>query len=66
MKRKVVFLRDLWENIKGTNICIRGVSEGEERHKWVENITEDIAEKFPNMVKQKKKKNKNRYKSKKH
>ena len=24
MKRKVVFLRDLWENIKGTNIYIGG------------------------------------------
>ena len=53
MKKKV-FLRDLWENIKDTNICIMGVSEGEERHKWVENIIEVIAEKFPNMGKQNK------------
>lgn len=39
-------LRDLWENIKGTNICIGGFRREKERHKWVENITEDIAEKF--------------------
>ena len=27
-------LRDFWDNIKQTNICILGVLEGEEREKW--------------------------------
>ena len=31
-------LRDLWDNIKCTNICITGVPEGEEREKEEDNI----------------------------
>ena len=31
MKRKEGSIRDLWDNIKYTNICIIGVQEGEER-----------------------------------
>ena len=31
MKRNEVSLRDLWDNIKGTNICIIGVPEEKER-----------------------------------
>ena len=31
MKRNEYSLRDLWNNIKHTNICIIGVPEGEER-----------------------------------
>ena len=31
MKRNEDSLRDLWDNIKCTNICIRGVPEGEEK-----------------------------------
>ena len=31
MKRNEDSLRDLWDNIKCTNICIIGVPEGEER-----------------------------------
>ena len=31
MKRNKDSLRDLWDNIKRSNICILGVPEGEER-----------------------------------
>ena len=41
--------RDLWDNIKYTNICTIGVPEGEEREKGPEKIAEIIAENFPNM-----------------
>ena len=41
--------RDLWDNIKSTNIHIIGVPEGEERDKGVENLFEEIIpENFPN------------------
>ena len=33
VKRNEDNLKDLWDNIKRTNICILGVSEGEEREK---------------------------------
>ena len=53
MKRNEGSLRDLWHNIKCTNICIIGVPEGEEREKGPEKIFEDvIAENFPNMGKE--------------
>ena len=42
MKRKEDSLRDLWDNIKRTNICIIGVPEGEEREKGPEKIYEEI------------------------
>ena len=43
-------LRDLCNNIKGTNICIIRVPEGEERAKASENLLEKIiAENFPNL-----------------
>ena len=46
-------LRDLWDNIKRTNIHIIGVPEGEEREKGPEKIFENIiAEKFHNMGKE--------------
>ena len=35
-------LRDLWDNIKSTNICILGVPEGEEREKGFRKIFEEI------------------------
>ena len=39
MKRNEVTLRDLWDSIKSTNICIIGVPEGEERgRRTLENI----------------------------
>ena len=50
---KVNSLRDLWENIKCTNICIIEVSEGGEREKGPEKIFEEIiAEEFLNMGKE--------------
>ena len=41
MKRKDS-LRDLWDNIRHTNICIIGVLEGEERKKGPEKIFKEI------------------------
>ena len=52
MKRNEDSVRDLWDNIKGTNICIIRVQEGEEREKGPEKIFEEIiAENFSNMEK---------------
>ena len=46
-------LRDHWNNIKCTNICIIVVPEGEEREEGPEKIFEEIiAENFPNMGKE--------------
>ena len=53
MKRNEDCLRDLWDNIKHTNIRILGVPEGEEREKGPEKIFEEITvENFPNMGKE--------------
>ena len=53
MKRVQDSLRDLWDNIKGTNIRIIGVSEEEEKKKGIEKIFEEIiVENFPNMGKE--------------
>ena len=46
-------LRELWENMKCTNIRIIGVLEGEEREKETEKIfQETIAENFSNVGKE--------------
>ena len=46
-------LRDLWDNIKHTNIRIIGVPEEEEKKKWTEKIFEEIiVENFPTMGKE--------------
>ena len=53
MKRNKDSLTDLWDNIKGNNIHIIGVPEGEEREKGAEKIFEEIiVENFPNMGKE--------------
>ena len=53
MKRNEDSLRDLWDNIKRTNICIIGVPEGEESEKEPKKIFEEIIVKnFPNMAKE--------------
>ena len=53
MNRNKDTLRDLWNNIKHTNIHIIGVPEGEEREKGPEKIFEEIiAKNLPNMGKE--------------
>ena len=53
MKRIEDSLRDLWDNIKRTNIRIIGVPEKEEKEKGTEKILgEIIVENFPNMGKE--------------
>ena len=53
MKRNEDSLRDLWDNIKRTNVRIIEVPEGEEREKGPEKIFEEIiAEEFLNMGKE--------------
>ena len=53
MKRNEDSLRNLWDNIKCSNIHIIGVPEGEEREKGPEKIFEEIiVENFPNMGKE--------------
>ena len=53
MKRIEDSLRDLWDNIKCTNIRITGVPEEEEKTKGTEKIFEEIiVESFPNMGKE--------------
>ena len=52
MKRTENSLRELWDNIKCTNIQITGVPEEEERKKGYEKIFEEtMVENFPNMEK---------------
>ena len=46
-------LRELWDDVKCTNIHIIGVPEGEEREEGTEKIFQEIiAENFPNMGKE--------------
>ena len=53
MKRIEDSPRDLWDNIKLTNIQIIGVPEKEEKKKGTEKIFEEIiVENFPNMGKE--------------
>ena len=53
MTRTEDSLRDIWENIKHTNIQIIGVPEEEEKKKGHEKIFEEIiVENFPNMEKE--------------
>ena len=53
MKRTGDSLRDLWDNIKHTNIQTIGVPEEEEEKKWYEKIFEEIiVENFPKMEKE--------------
>ena len=46
-------LRNLWDNLKHSNIQIIGVSEGEEEQQEIENLFEKIMkENFPNLAKE--------------
>ena len=52
MKRIEDSLRDIWDNIKHTNIRIIGVPEEEEKKKGYKKMFEEIiVENFPNMEK---------------
>ena len=49
MKQQESKRRDLWDNIKWANLHIRGIPEGVEKDKGMENIFEEIiAGNFPN------------------
>ena len=53
MKTNEESLRELWDNVKHTNIRIIGVPEGEEREKGTEKIFQEIiAQNFPHMGKE--------------
>ena len=53
MKSAEDSLRNLWDNIKCTNIRVIGVPEEEEKKKQYEKIFEEIiVENFPNMEKE--------------
>ena len=53
MKRNEDSLRDLWDNVKCTNIHIIRIPEAEEREKEPEEVYEEIiAENFSNMGKE--------------
>ena len=46
-------LRNLWDNLKHSNIQIIGVPEGEEQQQEIENLFKQIMkENFPNLVKE--------------
>ena len=47
-------LRNLWYNMKHSNIPIMGIPEGEESEQGIKNLLEEIMTKnFPNLVKKK-------------
>ena len=53
MRRAKDSLRDLWDNIKRTNIRIIGIPEEEKKKKGFENSFEEIiVGNFPNMEKE--------------
>ena len=50
MKKHKSNIRDLWDNMKQVNLHIRGIPEGEEKDKGMENIFEEIITgNFPNL-----------------
>ena len=52
MKRTEDSLRELWDNIKCTNIQIIGIPKEEEKKDYKKIFEEIIVEKFPNMEKE--------------
>ena len=52
-KKKKESLRNLWDNLKYSNIWIIGVPEGEKEEQEIENLFEQIVkENFPNLAKE--------------
>ena len=50
MKKHESNIRNRWDNIKQTNLCILGIPKGEEKEKGIENIFEEInTGNFPNL-----------------
>ena len=49
---KKMRFRNLWDNFKLSNIPIIEVPEGEEEKQEMENLFEEIMEKFPNLAKE--------------
>ena len=45
-------LRNLWDNLKCSNIWIIGVPEGEGEEQEIENLVEQMKENFPNLAKE--------------
>ena len=46
--------RNILNNMKHNNICIMGISDGEESNQGIENLFEEIrTENFPNLTKEK-------------
>ena len=52
MKRNEDSLRDLWDNIKHTNIWIIGIPEEEKKKRYEKFFEEIRVENFPNMEKE--------------
>ena len=52
MPRTEDSIRDLWDNIKHTNIQIIGVPEEEKKKGYEKNFEDNIGENFPNMEKE--------------
>ena len=53
LKKNEERLRNLWDNLKHSNIQIIGVPEGEEQQQEIENLFQQIIkENFPNLVKE--------------
>jgi len=52
MKKYESNIRDLWDNVKQTNLCIIRILKGEEKEKRTENVVEEIMiENSPNLKK---------------
>ena len=52
MKKYESNIRDLWDNVKQTNLCIIQILKGEEKEKRTENVVEEIMiENSPNLKK---------------
>ena len=52
IKKNEERLRNLWDNLKCSNIQIIGVPEGEEQQQEIESLFEQIMKNFPNLAKE--------------